>query len=1185
MKPFATKALRTCVWTAFFVLNTAGIPTNGIPTNGIPTNGIPTNGIPTNGIPTNGIPTNGIPTNGIPTNGIPTNGIPTNGLGLELLEQSLLFANQKVHEAFIGQPFTRATLTDPRSPVFQVWSDPYSTLLLSYLWQDAHRFGDDFAFVAPSGNTFHFYGNLGLCDNGTTGWAVNGTQDDACARWMSAAIIAQINQGGAHNLLSVRGPSSKSDTSFIGTQLTIMSPAMHSFDYKFGTREPVEALHDVCAHGTTGVENCGWQPGLIGTGTPGALVKVSLLPPPDLKTANVPMVAQVNQGIMGHDYPFAAKGSCFNKPADCVDVDVLAFSVGKVVNPSVQFTIPPSGVFNVQWSTWSRDDLGLRTESGPIVDQSKVPKMVAQVIGPTGLVQFPANEMDIFPSKNREMTTAGNIFGSTKIDPGLWSCEARSPTSTASTGTSAGYTFASVSAPGASITSAYKINDVGEIVGVFEAPPTVGSSGYIRTVDGSVTPINAPAQYLFANTFGINNAGQMVGALAIAGNQSTGFVRSSDGSFTPFDLPVDFHTATLPGLTPFAINDGGQIVGYFSNAVGLAEGFLRNADGTFEHIQFPGATTTLPTGINNLRHIVGVFSNGTGDHGFVRDAAGSYAALDLPGAFAGTTVARGINDAGDVVGTVSLPCANPVTGLPDSCTRGFMRRPDGSFTAFEDPAALPSTTEPIAINSNGDIVGRIRVSASPLHIEGFLATLRGTQLCDASNQTNCIPCTRTFTPGATHVIFPDAHMWLSKSWNNAQDYYRNRSCSADFSTCIATFEGFIDAPFLNPATGQTVPACLQQSADNDSTQPPLSYPGPARPLNDADSCFIGANVNTGFTITTFFPNYRDGGPCGAVASAKGCSYTSPTRIAFSSGRTGNGDIYVMDGDGKNARVIATDPAVDFSPSISPDGNKIVFVSTRSGNGDIYLADVNNPAAPPLRLAGGAAVDAHPVWSPTGDRIAFVSTRTGNGDVYVVNIDGTRLTNVTNHPAVDSEPVFSPDGSRIVFVSTRTGGGDLYLVNLSDPTLKAVRLTDSPSSDFGPVFSPGPQAETVAFVRGSNSGDIYLLDVATKAVTLLAPSAAADFSPVFSPDGKRIAFVSSRSGNSDIWLVKLNGSELRNLTNHPAQDFAPVFSPDGKQVAYVSIRSGNSDIFAIDVETGVTTNLTNRTAVDAEPSWR
>jgi Tol biopolymer transport system component/uncharacterized membrane protein len=1184
MKPFATKALRACAWVALFVLQTAGIPTNGIPTNGIPTNGIPTNGIPTNGIPTNGIPTNGIPTNGIPTNGIPTNGIPTNGiptngLGLDLLEQSLLFANEGVHTAFITQPFTQATLTAPGSPLFQVWSDPYSTLLLSYLWQDAHRFGDDFAFVSPSGNAFHFYGNLGLCDYGSTGWAVDSKQDDPCARWVSAMVIAQINQGGAHNLFSARGPSS-AGAGAIGTQLTAMTPAMHSFDYKFGTRERVEALNDVCPRGTTGAENCGWQPGVIGTGTPGTVVKVSLLPE-DLKVPSVPMVAQVNQGIMGHNYPFAAKGKCFNTPAGCPDPDVLGLSVARIVNPVVQFTIPPSGVFNVQWSTWSRDDLGARADSGQPGDSSKTPKMVAQVVG-TGVVRFPANELDVFPSRNREMAASGNIFGKKNIDDGLWSCEARPIATPASVAAGAGYAFARILPPGATSAEAFMVNDTGQIVGQFLDPSHPFEQGFVSDRDGNFTVIEAPPPFDGIQTFGINNAGQIVGALLTGGSPTRGFVRSPDGILTLLDPPAAFQTARF---SPQAINDAGQIIGIY-DPLELFQGFLVDTDGSYQAIQFPDASETFPAAINNLGQIVGSWREPGRDHGFLRDAAGNYLGIDIPGA--SSTAASGINDAGDIVGTFSIPCVNPSTGASDTCSHGFLLRPRGTFTVFDDPAAttqlLDGNMATAGINSNGDIVGIVVTSVRPFQFEGFFATVAGTHLCLRSNQSTCTPCTRTFTPGAVHVVFPDAHMWLSRGWNDAQAYYRARSCSSDASTCIARLEGLIDAPFVNLAAGQSVPACLQQSADTDG-QKPLPYAGAARPLNDADSCYMGATINSGFTVTTFFPNYKDGGACGSVTSPAGCGFTPPSRIAFSSGRTGNGDIYVMDADGKNPKVVSGDPAIDFSPALSPDGNKVAFVSTRSGNGDIYLADVNNPGAPPLRLAGDAAVDAHPVWSPLGDRIAFFSTRSGNGDIYVVNIDGTGLKNVTNHPAVDSEPTFSPDGSKIVFSSTRTGAGDLYLVNLNDPTLKAVRLTDSPLPDFSPVFSPNPQAETVAFVRGSGFGDIYLLDVATKAATPLAPSAAPDFSPAFSPDGKRVAFVSTRSGNSNIWLVKVDGSGLRNLTNDPAQDFAPVFSPDGKEIAFVSIRNGNSEIFATNLETGAPTNLTSNAALDAAPSWR
>jgi Tol biopolymer transport system component len=218
-------------------------------------------------------------------------------------------------------------------------------------------------------------------------------------------------------------------------------------------------------------------------------------------------------------------------------------------------------------------------------------------------------------------------------------------------------------------------------------------------------------------------------------------------------------------------------------------------------------------------------------------------------------------------------------------------------------------------------------------------------------------------------------------------------------------------------------------------------------------------------------------------------------------------------------------------------------------------------------------------------MAFFSARTGNGDIYVVNVDGSGLRNVSNNAAIDSDPTFSPDGTKIVFSSTRSGNGDLYLVNLNDPALKAVRLTDSTLADLAPVFSPNPAKETVAFVRGSGGGDIYLLDVATKAVTPLAANAAPDLNPVFSPDGAHLAFVSTRSGNTDIWIVDVDGKNLRNLTNNPAQDFSPAFSPDGKQIAFVSTRTGNSEIFVANVQTGVAVDLTNSGALDAEPSWK
>ena len=64
------------------------------------------------------------------------------------------------------------------------------------------------------------------------------------------------------------------------------------------------------------------------------------------------------------------------------------------------------------------------------------------------------------------------------------------------------------------------------------------------------------------------------------------------------------------------------------------------------------------------------------------------------------------------------------------------------------------------------------------------------------------------------------------------------------------------------------------------------------------------------------------------------------RIAFSSDRDWNWEIYVMDNHGGNQRNITNDPNDDSSPSWSPDGKRIVFVSDREGNYEIYVMDAD-----------------------------------------------------------------------------------------------------------------------------------------------------------------------------------------------------------------------------------------------------
>src|SRR5258708_37781355 len=61
----------------------------------------------------------------------------------------------------------------------------------------------------------------------------------------------------------------------------------------------------------------------------------------------------------------------------------------------------------------------------------------------------------------------------------------------------------------------------------------------------------------------------------------------------------------------------------------------------------------------------------------------------------------------------------------------------------------------------------------------------------------------------------------------------------------------------------------------------------------------------------------------------------------------------------------------------------------------------------------------------------------------------------------------------------------------------------------------------------------------------------DSSPVWSPDGKTLAFLSSRSGNSQVYLLSMDGGEAYALTKISSGADIVKWSPDGKTIAFTS----------------------------------
>ncbi|MGC9945160.1 MAG: protein kinase [Bryobacteraceae bacterium] len=251
-------------------------------------------------------------------------------------------------------------------------------------------------------------------------------------------------------------------------------------------------------------------------------------------------------------------------------------------------------------------------------------------------------------------------------------------------------------------------------------------------------------------------------------------------------------------------------------------------------------------------------------------------------------------------------------------------------------------------------------------------------------------------------------------------------------------------------------------------------------------------------------------PVGHVHTISATWSPDGRHIAYPAGR----DLWEVDTDGNNARLITQAPAAIDAVRWSPDGETLTFDDGSSDwkvqpDGQ-FLKPWAHPGLLGNILLRGAA------WTPDGRYL----TVTGHGIVWVVPQNGS----------------FAADDGQPIQLNL---GFDSALVGYSNDSQKAyVARSGTPRSEF------------MIYDRRAHG--------------IVRPAQLASISPrtaAFSPDGQWIAY--SADDNSRLWRSKADGSSPLLLTNPPLDGSLPAWSPDGTQIAFMGSLAGEwSHIYSV-----------------------
>ncbi|MHC4450510.1 MAG: S41 family peptidase, partial [Planctomycetota bacterium] len=341
------------------------------------------------------------------------------------------------------------------------------------------------------------------------------------------------------------------------------------------------------------------------------------------------------------------------------------------------------------------------------------------------------------------------------------------------------------------------------------------------------------------------------------------------------------------------------------------------------------------------------------------------------------------------------------------------------------------------------------------------------------------------------------------------------------------------------------------------------------------------------------------------------------RIAFTSDRHGNFDVFAKDLAGGTARRLTFHSSHDVPSDFSPDNKRVLFSSRRTGDPKANPASVWLPQLYEIAVTGGRprlvlpTTAFHARWNVDGTRLAYESvpgrenawrkhhTSSVARDIWIYDVESGKHTRHTKSSHEDRDPQWN--GDEIIHLCEESGAFNVhgktefkthpvrFLSRAGDGTLcfghhGAVytlapggkpsklairgRLADRSNRSASEThrkgathFAISPNEKEVAFIV---RGELFAASIEHGTTRRLTATASQERSPSWSSDGKTIYFAGERDGAWNLYRVSLVRPEdeyffrATTLKEEPVlvgedESFQPAVSPDGKRIAYLHNR--------------------------------